>query len=80
MDLSLLKDGIYVMCIGMGTVFIFLTIMICAMYLNNKVLIIVNKFFPEEIPAEKKKFAANDNNDAETALAIACAFAKSHKV
>lgn len=54
MDLTLLKEGFIVMVIGMGTVFVFLSIMICAMNINGKVLQIVNKFFPEEIPAEKK--------------------------
>ena len=55
MDITLLKDGIFVMIIGMGTVFIFLSIMIVAMNLNGKILKIVNKYFPEEIPEEKKQ-------------------------
>ena len=36
MDLTLLKDGIFVMIIGMGTVYVFLTIMIWVMELNGK--------------------------------------------
>lgn len=76
MDLTLLTDGTIVMIIGMGTVFIFLTIMIWCMDLNGKVLQYVNKFFPEEVVEEKKsvKTVSNDNND-EVALAVACAAA-----
>ena len=36
MNLALLEDGLIVMIIGMGTVFIFLTIMIWAMDLNGR--------------------------------------------
>ena len=74
MDLALLEDGFIVMIIGMGTVFVFLSIMIFAMHLNGKVLQVLNKFFPEEIPVEKKPVQKSDNNE-EIALAIACAMA-----
>ncbi len=77
MDLTLLKDGIFVMVIGMGTVFVFLTVMIWVMELNGKVLQIINKYFPEEIPAEKK--VNNKNGDEEVALAIACAMVQAGK-
>lgn len=77
MDLTLFKEGFVVMIIGMGTVFIFLTIMIWVMNLNSHILKIVNKYFPEEIPqpktANKKK---SSNNDEEIALAIAAAVHK----
>ena len=81
MDITLLKDGIFVMIIGMGTVFIFLSIMIVAMNLNGKILKIVNKYFPEEIPEEKKpnKKTAKSEDEA-VALAIACAVAKSRAI
>ena len=36
MDLALLEDGFIVMIIGMGTVFVFLSIMIFAMHLMEK--------------------------------------------
>ena len=78
MDLALLEDGFIVMIIGMGTVFVFLSIMIFAMHLNGKVLQVLNKFFPEEIPVEKKPVQKSDNND-EIALAIACALAAAGK-
>lgn len=77
MDLTLLKDGVFVMIIGMGTVFIFLSIMIVAMNLNGKVLQVINKYFPEEIPQEKTSRKSTKKDDEEIALAIACAVAKS---
>ena len=78
MDLALLEDGFIVMIIDMGTVFVFLSIMIFAMHLNGKVLQVLNKFFPEEIPVEKKPVQKSDNNE-EIALAIACAMAAAGK-
>ncbi len=72
MDISLLKEGLFVMIIGMGTVFVFLTVMIWVMKLNSIFMQkVVNKFFPEELPVEKK----SPNNDEEIALAVACAYA-----
>ena len=50
MDMSLWKDALFVMVIGMGTVFVFLTVMIWAMDFNGKVLQFVNKIWPEELP------------------------------
>ena len=81
MDLSLLKEGAIIMVIGMGTVFIFLTIMIFAMNINELVLKFIAKFFPEEISEVKttsrKKDASSD--DEEVALAIACAIHNAQK-
>ena len=53
MDMTLLKEGIIVMVIGMGTVFFFLSIMIGAMNINEIVLKFIGKYFPEEIPEDK---------------------------
>lgn len=75
MDLELLKEGSLIMVIGMGTVFFFLVVMIFAMETSAKVLKFVNKFMPEEVEEIKtsaKKNATTDN-DADIALAIACA-------
>ena len=80
MDLTLLKDGVFVMTIGMGKVFVFLTIMIWAMQINSKVLKIVNKYFPEEIPVEKSNKKTAKKDDAEIAVAIACAIAHSKQI
>ena len=76
MVLTLLKQGIIIMIIGMGTVFFFLTIMIYAMRINEQVLKFVGKYFPEEIPEEKTTKKKVVNSDDEIALAIACAVHK----
>ncbi len=76
MDLTLLKEGVIAMVIGMGTVFVFLTIMIYAMDINSKVLKFIGKFFPEETPVEKKPVKKATVGDEEIAVAIACAMAK----
>ena len=80
MDTTLLQEGAIIMAIGMGTVFLFLVIMIVAMDLNKIVLNFVGKYFPEEVPEVKttKKKAAPNSND-EVAVAIACALHKSKK-
>lgn len=78
MDITLLKEGFFIMVIGMGTVFVFLVIMILAMNFNSYILEFVNKYFPEELPQEKQtnKKKSQNNNDEEIALAIACALQK----
>jgi len=78
MDLELFKEGFLIMVIGMGTVFFFLVAMIYAMEINSKVLAFINKFIPEEIEntsTTPKKIIKKDD-DAEIALAIACALNK----
>ena len=74
MDLTLIKEGLVVMAMGMGTVFVFLAIMIGAMNLTSLVMPILNKFMPEEIeqPKSSAKKQVSDS-DSEIALAIACA-------
>lgn len=74
MDLTLFKEGCYVMVIGMGTVFVFLTIMIWAMHLNAFILKIANKYFPEEVVVDKSiSKKKTSSNEEEIALAIAAA-------
>lgn len=80
MNLELLKVGCLVMIIGMGFVYFFITIMIWVVDIASKIIKFAGKFFPEEIEEEKytpKKSRAN--NDAEIALAIACAAAERSK-
>ena len=79
MDMTLLKEGAIIMAIGMGTVFFFLVIMIGAMNINEIVLRIVGKYFPEEVPEVKTAKKKVDSNDDEIALAIACAMHKAQK-
>ena len=80
MDTTLLKEGIIIMVIGMGTVFFFLTIMIGAMNINEIVLKFVGRYFPEEVPEVKTTKKVETSKDDEIALAIACAIHKAQKV
>ncbi len=80
MESTLFKDGLIVMVIGMGTVFMFLVLMVYIMELNTKLLKFINKYFPEEIPevkTAKKKVAGNKDK---IAAAIALAVQNSKKV
>ena len=79
MDMTLLKEGVIIMVIGMGTVFFFLTIMIVAMNINEIVLKFVGKYFPEETPEVKQVNKKVESNDDEIALAIACAINQAQK-
>ena len=69
-----MAEGAITLVLGMGTVFVFLVIMIGAMNLTSVIMPILNKFMPEEV--EQSKSSAKKqvkDNDAEIALAIACA-------
>ena len=69
----MLKVGLTLLLMGMGTVFSFLVTLIFTMIITYKVIQIINKFFPEAATeaAPIKKSAAND--DTEIAIAIAAA-------
>ena len=71
-----LADGLTLMVIGMGTVLLFLCLMIVSMTIMSKVVIWLNKIFPEAVPqlATAKKTAAG--NDEEIAVAILAAMFK----
>ena len=79
MDMTLLKEGAIIMAIGMGTVFFFLVIMIGAMNINEFVLKIVGKYFPEKVPEVKTTKKKVESSDDEIALAIACAVHQAQK-
>ena len=79
MDITLLKEGTIIMIMGMGTVFFFLVIMICAMNINEKVLKFISKYFPEEVSEVKTTKKKVENSDDEIALAIACAINRAQK-
>ena len=69
---TLLRDGLTVMVIGMGFVFLFLTITVYCINLTSFVLRQINKFFPETIPEDAQKVRQN-NTDEAIAIAIAAA-------
>ena len=79
METTLLSDGVSLMLIGMGTVFVFLTILIGAMKVNEKFLNFIGKYFPEETPQNNIPKQTN-KNDEEIAIAIACALRNRKKV
>ena len=79
MDMELLKTGVYVMLIGMGTVFVFLFIMIGMMYINSAVLKFINKYCPEEIETPKNNKKKKEVDMSEIAAAIACALMERSK-
>ena len=72
---GLLIQGVSVMCIGMGTVVMFLCMTILAMHVMSAVVGKLNQLFPEAVPAvaggAKKTVASND--DSEIAAAIVAA-------
>lgn len=74
---ELLAQGLAVMCIGMGTVFVFLTIMIFAMFGMSAIIKNLNKIFPEAVAQSAgtaKTTASKD--DENVALAILAAVLK----
>ena len=70
------NTGVVITFIGMATVLFFLTLMIFAMRIMEKIIFQLNKIFPEELPVEQKK-KVKSNDESEIAAAIAIAFAQS---
>ena len=70
-----LMDGLIIMVIGMGVVFLFLLILVFSMNGLYKFMLWFNKFMPEPIDEPKTKKIRNNNNndDDETLVAIAIA-------
>ena len=76
---ELLMQGLAVMLIGMGTVLIFLCIMIVAMFAMSGVVAKLNKLFPELIPQAAGVKKVVSSADDEIAVAIAAAIFKRGK-
>ena len=68
----MLEEGLILMCVGMGTVFSFLVILWFAVLCMSKVVLNLNKIFPEQVVAASKP-VKSVSNDIETAIAIAAA-------
>ena len=68
---ELLKVGVTLMIMGMGTVFSFLIILVIAMAITSKVLVYINKMFPEAVAETAGAKPVNKSNDEEIAIAIA---------
>ena len=69
--LEVLKQGCVLMAMGMGTVVSFLIILIFTMVITHKVLVYINKFFPEALPEAQTSTKSAASNDVEVAIAIA---------
>lgn len=72
-----LKEGLSMMLVGMGTVLVFLCIMICAMFIMSACIKKLNEIFPEpvaQVAGAKKSAKASD--DSEIAAAIVAALFK----
>ena len=75
--LANLELGLTVMCIGFSTVFVFLIIMIIAMNIQTVIINYLNKVFPVAPAAgSSAPKAIKSSDDAEIAIAIACATLK----
>ena len=71
------ENGLALLLIGMGTVLAFLTVLIFAMGIMSKIVVWLNKIFPEaveEVKSTAKKVASNV--DEAIAVAIAAIMAK----
>jgi len=75
MDTNLVLEGFKFMGLGMGTVFLFLIILIFMMNLMSK---IINKFFPEVKPNANASVVNNQNNNQKIVAAITAAI-KHHR-
>lgn len=78
MDMTLIKDGLILLVIGMGFVMIFLTVMIVVMNVSTKIVVYLNKIFPEEseeVKTVRKKLPPKSDE----AIAVAIAAAKTLK-
>lgn len=71
--LDVLMDGLIIMVIGMGVVFVFLMFMVWAMHGMHHFLAWFNKFMPEPIEVVKTKKTKNDNENDEAIIAVAIA-------
>jgi len=75
MDTNLIIEGFKFMGLGMGTVFLFLTIMIFMMGFMSK---IINRFFPEALPTASSTPVKTQNNQTKVVAAITAAI-KHHR-
>ena len=73
---EILSEGLVMMCIGMGTVLLFLCTLIIAMSVMSFCIIRLNKWFPEAIAATTGQKQVTTSNDEAVAVAIAAAVAR----
>ena len=76
METNLILEGFKFMGLGMGTVFVFLIIMIGAM---NLMSLIIHRFFPEPEPQAAAPVAKKENQDHKKIVAAITAAIKHHR-
>ncbi len=76
MDTNLVVEGLKFMGLGMGAVFLFLTILIFLMGIMSK---IVHKFFPEVQPSASSSSSSNAQNNQKKVIAAITAAIKFHR-
>ncbi len=77
---ELFMQGLLISILGMGTVYLFLTLLIGAMNLSKIIFEKLDKYFPQEVEEPKFTNKKNADNEAEIALAIACAARERGKI
>ncbi len=70
METNLIAEAVKFMALGMGIVFLFLVIMVCALKIQAK---IIGKYFPDKKiePQKPKTTATASNNTAKIAAIVA---------
>ncbi len=68
----MLQEGLVITVVGMGTVLVFLTILVFAMSIMSKVVALISRIMPEEVEAPVA-VRREINIDEEVAVAIAVA-------
>jgi oxaloacetate decarboxylase gamma subunit len=76
METNLVIEGLKFMGLGMGTVFLFLIVLIILM---NLMSVIIHKFFPEPRKNEESSIGANGANDKTKVVAAITAAIKHHR-
>jgi len=75
--IPVIKEGLSMMLVGMGTVLIFLCILICAMVIMSACIKKLNEIFPEPVAVSSgTKKVQKSSDDSEIAVAIATALFK----
>ena len=72
--MPILHEGFAMMLVGMGTVLVFLCILICSMFIMSAAVKKINEIFPEPVAAVSgAKKVQKSTDDSEIAAAIVAA-------
>ena len=76
MNIELWTEGLAIMLIGVGVVFSFIILTVFAMNIMSKVVLFLNKIFPEVATQTANAPKIKVSDDSQIALAIAMAMTK----